>query len=269
MPKPVPPKKFNWRLVLAIIAGFLLFVSTAMATRRVQSMLMSNERFFLESDFLAGGSVGTPDLPGIRIEGNHYTTRERILQVFHPDLNKSIFRIPLAERRRRLLGVDWVEEASILRIWPNQLIVKVRERTPVAFAKLPIGTAGQYHYMLIDGQGVLLSVPRGRFDLPVLTGVTEDQSDVERRQRVLAMQSLLRQLGPASHGMVAEINAASPQDVRINARINGHNVELWLGDRHFLQRFQNFNNHFDEILRQSDGASVFDLRLDDRIMTVR
>lgn len=269
MPKPATPKHFNWRLLLAITAGFLLFVTTAMATRRVQSMLFSNERFVLESDFLAGGSGTAPDVPGIRIEGNRYTSRERIVQVFAPDFNKSIFRIPLAERRRRLLGLDWIEEASVLRIWPNQLIVKVRERHPVAFAKILLGTAGQYRYMLIDAQGVLLAVPRERFDFPVLTGVTEDQSDAERRQRVIAMQSLLRQIGPAAHTMVIEINVASPQDIRIAARIGGHNVELWLGDRRFLARFQNFNAHFDEILRQSDGASVFDLRLDDRIMTVR
>jgi cell division protein FtsQ len=269
MPKTAPPKRFNWRLVLAIVAGFLLFVSTALATRHVQSMLFSNSRFFLDSDFLAGGSGTAPDVPGIHIEGNHYTSRERILQVFTPDLNKSILRIPLAERRRRLLGIDWIEEASVLRIYPNQLIVKVRERHPVAFAKIPLGTAGQYRYLLIDAQGVLLAVPRQRFDFPVLTGVSEDQSDAERRQRVIAMQSLLRQIGPAAHSMVTEINVASPQDIRIAARISGHNVELWLGDRRFLARFQNFNNHFDEILRQSDGASVFDLRLDDRIMTVR
>jgi hypothetical protein len=116
---------------------------------------------------------------------------------------------------------------------------------------------------------VLLGVPRKKFDFPVLTGVTEEQSENDRRARVISMQQLLRQLGPAAAGSVAEVNAASPQDMRIAAKISGRHVELWLGDRNFLARFQNFTNHFDEIERQSDGASVFDLRLDDRIMTVR
>jgi cell division protein FtsQ len=271
MPKVVLPKKSNWRLSLAILAGVLLFVvlfeSTAMATRHVQSVLLADERFFLESTVFANGAEG--GTPGIRVEGNHYTSRDRILLVFAPDLNKSIFRIPLAERRRRLLGIDWIEEASVLRIWPNQLIVKVRERRPVAFAKLPLGVSGQFRYLLIDAQGVLLGVPRQRFDFPVLTGITEDQSEAERHARVVAMQQLLRQLGSAAAGMISDINVSSTQDMRIAARMNGHSVELWLGDRNYLARFQNFSNHFDEILRQSDGASVFDLRLDDRIMTVR
>ena len=262
MPKAAPPKRLNFRLAMAILGGFLLFVSTAWATRRVQSMLLTNERFFLESMPDSGPS-------GIRVEGNRFTPRDRILQVFGSDLNKSIFSVPLAERRRRLLGLDWVEDAAVLRIWPNQLIVRVRERAPVAFAKLPIGVSGKYRYLLIDTQGVLLSLPRERFDFPVLTGVTEEQTETERRKRVVSMQRLLRDLGPAARRMISEINALTPQDMRIAAKINGHSVELWLGDRNYLARFQNFNSHFDEILRQSDGATVFDLRLDDRIMTVR
>jgi cell division protein FtsQ len=262
MPKPAPVKRFNWRLLVAILGGFLLFVSTAMATRRVQSMLFSDEHFFLES---------MPDLgtPGIHVEGNRYTARDRIVQIFSPDFNRSIFRIPLAERRRRLLAIDWIEDATVLRIWPNQLIVKVRERKPAAFAKLPVGVAGQYRYVLIDAQGVLLGVPRQRFDLPVMTGATEEQTEAERRTRVLAMQRLLQQLGPSGAAMILDVNVASLQDLRVSAKIDGHNVELWLGDRNYLARFHNFTNHFDEILQQADGASVFDLRLEDRIMTVR
>jgi cell division septal protein FtsQ len=189
--------------------------------------------------------------------------------VFTPDLNRSIFRIPLAERRRRLLAIDWVADATVERIWPNQLIVKVRERRPVAFAKVPLGVSGQFRHLLIDPDGVLLAVPRQRFDFPVLTGVTVEQDDAERRVRVAAMQQLLRELGPAPARMISEINAANPQDLRVAAKIRGHSTELWLGDRNYAARFQNFTSHFDEILRESDGARVFDLRLDDRIMTVR
>ena len=271
MPKAAP-KRFTWKMVVSVVAGFVLFVvlfeSTAMATRRVQSVLLANERFFLEAS--AEGAAGRMiAAPGIRVEGNRFATRERIVQVFAPDLNKSIFHVPLAERRRRLLGIDWIEDALVLRIWPNQLIVKVRERRPVAFAKLPIGVSGQFHYLLIDAQGVLLSVPRQHFDFPVLTGVTEEQDERERRERVAAMQELVRQLGAAGTGLISEINASSPQDLRVSAKISGHSVELWLGDRNYLARFQNFTNHFDEIQRESEGVSVFDLRLDERIMTVK
>ena len=261
MPKAAPPKRFNWRLGLAILTGLLLFVSTALATRRVQSLLLSDDRFVLARD--GAGALG------IRIEGNRYASSDRIALVFAQDINRSIFSVPLAERRRRLLAIDWIEDASVLRIWPNRLIVKVRERHPVAFARLSVGVAGQFRYMLIDAQGVLLGVPRRRFDFPVLIGVTEEQEESDRRDRVQSMQQLLRDLGTPATAMISEVNASTPHDIRVSATVNGRPVELWLGDGNYLARFQNFTNHFDEILRRSEGASVFDLRLDDRIMTVK
>jgi hypothetical protein len=129
--------------------------------------------------------------------------------------------------------------------------------------------AGQYRYLLIDGEGVLLSVPRQHFDFPVLAGVTEEQTDAERAMRVAAMQDLFRELGPAATSTISGVNAESPLDLRVAAKIDGRQLELWLGEKNYLARFQNFTNHFDEILRQSDGAAVFDLRLDGRVLTVR
>ena len=262
MPKPAEKKRFNWRLLLAILAGLMLFASTAYAARRVQSMLLANERFFLVPLTESG-------VPGVRVEGNRYASRDRILLAFAADLNRSIFSVPLAERRRRLLAIDWIEDASVLRVWPNQLIVKVKERRPVAFAKLPIGVSGQFRYLLIDVQGVLMSVPRERFDFPVLTGITEDQRDAERKTRVVSLQQVLHELGPSAAAMISEVNIASPLDVRISAKVGGRAVELWLGDRNYLARFQNFTGHFDEIARGTDEASVFDLRIDGQITTIR
>ena len=174
--------------------ALLLFVSTAMATRRVQSMLLGERALLPGSEFVATGDRG-------RCAGD--SRGRQSLRVARSDRaglragsqQAASFSIPLAERRRRLLAIDWIEDASVLRIWPNQLIVKVRERRPVAFAKLPIGVSGQFRYLLIDAQGVLLSVPRQRFDFPVLTGVTEEQTEDERRARVVSMQQLLRRTG--------------------------------------------------------------------------
>ena len=38
--------------------------------------------------------------------------------------------MPLAERRRRLLAIDWVEDASVSRLWPNRVLVRITERKP-------------------------------------------------------------------------------------------------------------------------------------------
>ena len=62
-----------------------------------------------------------------------YASRSKVQRVFADDFDRSIFAVPLDERRRRLLAIDWVEDASVSRVWPDRLVVRIRERKPVAF----------------------------------------------------------------------------------------------------------------------------------------
>ena len=136
----------------------------------------------------------------------------------------------------------------------------------MAFAKLPIAGTARYRFELIDGDGVLLSIPpRVRFKLPVLSGVMEEQTEADRRVRVKAMQHLLDDLGPQAKD-ISEINAASTMDMRVITEIDRHAVELWIGDQHYRTRYLHFLNNYEEIRKHSEAASVFDLRLDDRIL---
>jgi cell division protein FtsQ len=206
------------------------------------------------------------DFQDLQIGGTRYTNRARIQAVFAPDTGKSVFEIPLAERRRHLLAVDWVRTASVTRVLPDRIVVRVTERTPVAFARLPLAGSVRHWLALIDDDGVLLSIPpKVRFRFPVLSGVTEEQTDEERRLRVKSMEHLLADLGPQAKD-ISEVNSANPQEMRVIADVDGQEVELWLGDRHYRSRYLNFLQHYEEIRKHAERAGVFDLRLDDRIL---
>ena len=248
--QPKEPARRNWRLWARVILWAGIFVGAAWAGKQVESYLLHDPQF---------------DLQELQISGARYTDRARIQAVFAADSGKSVFQIPLAERRRHLLAVDWVRTASVTRVWPNRIVVRVTERTPVAFARVPIPGSMRHWLMLIDSDGVLLSIPQKvRFHFPVLSGVTEEQTDAERRLRVSTMQRLLSDLGPQAKD-ISEINSASTRDVRVIADVNGQAVELWLGDQRFRSRYLNFLSHYPEIRKHSERAGVFDLRLDDRI----
>jgi cell division septal protein FtsQ len=262
MPKPPAPpkKKMSWRLLLRLIAWAGMVGGLAWGGAEVNSFLLRDPRF----QFACGDSE--PACPNLEIRGAVYANRARIENVFAPDLGASAFKMPLAERRRRLLAVDWVSTASISRVWPNRVVATVTERKPVAFAKLPIGGTARYRFSLIDSEGVLLSIPpRVRFRLPVLSGVMEEQTEADRRVRVKAMQHLLDDLGPQAKD-ISEINAASTLEMRLITQIDGHAVELWIGDQHYRSRYMHFLSNYEEIRKHSGQASVFDLRLDDRIL---
>ena len=51
-------------------------------------------------------------------------------------MGRSVYLIPLDERRATLRTVDWVKDASVARVWPNRVVVRVAERKPVAFVTL-------------------------------------------------------------------------------------------------------------------------------------
>ncbi len=234
----------------------LVVAGLALGAREVDGFLLRDPRFGMQT---------------LEFRGMVYASHTRLRSVFDADFGRSVFDIPLAERRRHLLAVDWVYFASISRIWPNRLIVTLRERTPVAFAKLPMGglikeNSSRYRLALIDSEGVLLSIPpRVHFHLPVLSGVTERQSEADRKVKVDAMQYLLDDMGPQAKD-VSEVNVVSPADLRIITTVEGRAVELWVGHQRYRSRYQAFLSHYPEIRAHSDAANIFDLRMDDRIL---
>ena len=260
MPRTAPKRsKFNWRLTWRAVLWSGICAGLAFGGIEVHSFMLHNSRFALQCAPRAAACAG------LEVHGAVHSNMARIQAVFAKDAGKSVFDISLDERRRHLLAVDWVREASVMRVWPDGIQVTIAERVPVAFASLPIGGSARHWLALIDEQGVLLTLPpHTRFPLPVLSGITEDQSEAERQTRVEAMQHLLADLGPQAKD-ISEINAATVEDMRVVTAIGGHAVELWLGDQHYRSRYLNFMNHYRE-MRQDSQAAIFDLRLDDRIL---
>jgi cell division protein FtsQ len=261
MPREKARPRFRWRLWLTVFAWCAVFVSSAVAARQAHRYVLRDPQFTLSGE----------DRAALTLQGVTYAARAKLLRVFAGDYGRSIFAVPLDERRRRLLAVDWVEDATVSRIWPNRLLVRITERQPVAFVSLPLhGASGSAaRFLLVDAQGVLLDPPlRAQFAFPVLTGLADDQTDAERRVRVRAMQSLMDDLGPAGQN-ISEIDAAAPDDLTVVAQVEGRPLELKLGDGNYARRLQNFLLHYPEIRKRAANVTTFDLRLDDRIVTAK
>jgi hypothetical protein len=118
---------------------------------------------------------------------------------------------------------------------------------------------------LIDSRGVLLDPPaQAQFAFPVLSGVREEETEDQRRERVRCLARVQEDLGYMAKD-ISEVNASDPDNIRIVAQIEHRTVELIMGDSNFGRRYQNFLSHYPEIEKHSPNAKRFDLRLDDRI----
>jgi cell division protein FtsQ len=240
---------FNWRLWVVVAALGGACVSTAVAGFRVRQYALTDSQFVLSRY----------RWDALMIEGLNYASQTKVQRVFLLDFDHSVFSVPLAERRRRLLAIDWVEEASVSRVWPDRLLVRIRERTPVAFVIFRSGV------LLIDAQGVLLEPPaQAHFGFPVLSGVRENETEEQRREHVRALLRLEEDLGYMAKD-VSEVNIADAGNIRIVAQVENRAVELMMGDGNFAQRYQNFLAHYAEIGKRSPKVKSFDLRLDGQI----
>jgi cell division protein FtsQ len=250
MPRDQKPRAtFRWRLLLLLSLLGIIAVSTAMAGFKVRQYIITGSQFMFSRD----------NKDALAIEGLRYASRSKVLRVFAADFDHSIFTIPLAERRRRLLAIDWIEDASVSRVWPDRLVVRLRERKPVAFVFFRSGV------LLIDVHGVLLESPaQGQFTFPVLGGIHEDETEEQRRERVRALMRVEEEMGYLAKD-VSEVDASDPDNILIVAQIENRAVELMMGDGNFARRYQNFLSHYSEIRKRSPGVKAFDLRLDDRI----
>ncbi len=264
-PRGKPDSRPRWsdRARPWLLAGLavLLALGAIAAVYRLDLFLASNSRFILS---------GSPDAhPNLSIQGLQHASPAQVAGGFAPDFGRSIYLLPVAERRRALLGIHWVREAVVSRRWPNRVEVRIAEHVPVAFAMLPLPGAAYYEVALIDEDGVILEPPpRARFDVPVLYGLSRAQSVAGRRDRLREVLEMIRQVRAYS-GQISEINAADPDNLGITYSIQGRVVRLMLGNQDYLPRLQYFLDHYAEISRLPAGAAhAFDLRLDHRIIAL-
>ncbi|MGH9673649.1 MAG: cell division protein FtsQ/DivIB [Bryobacteraceae bacterium] len=262
----VTPATAAWRtaalIALPVLALAFSTVVTILAVDRLERFLVESPRFTVRG--VRGG------LPTLRIEGVHRMPVEKVQAIFAGDAGRSLYLVPIAQRRDSLRSLSWVRDASVARIWPNEVRVQVWERTPVARAQLPsMGRAGVWRTMLVDGEGVLLEPPRhDRHDLPVLAGLRVDQSLEARRERVTRMQELLAEAGEYAPRL-SEIDATAPDNLRVTLKVEDKAYVLVLGGDKFAQRLATFFKYYAEIRRRLPDAATLDLRLDDRIAVVK
>lgn len=247
---------FTWAFGITVVIGVIWGLVA------LEQFLISDKRFTL---------VGPPE-PGIESEyftiyGVTHAAEKQITDVFVRDFGRSIYLCPIAERRRTLLSIDWVQDAAVSRVWPNRLIVRIRERKPVAVAQVP-GPEGVMVYSLVDAEGVMLDPRRSaKLALPVLNGISPTEKETSRRDRVKRFLRLQSELGPAMEH-VSEIDVSEPDNLRIVYAIDHRALTLMLGNQKFLERLQSFTDNYNEIRKRLGNAAVLDLRLKDRITAV-
>ena len=202
----------------------------------------------------------------IQISGNTHVTRGQLLEVLGSDIGRNIFRVPLDDRRRQLEEIPWVESASVMRLWPNQLHVQITERTPVAYVRTGSKIA------LLDANGVIMDVPprtKLSYSFPVITGMNDNEPLSTRAPRMAIYSRLVRELDTNgvnySHDL-SEVDLSDPEDVKVTVEDAGGALVVHLGNSDFLDRYRIYVRHVNDWRVQFQKPQSVDLRFNRQII---
>ena len=226
------PKSVAGRIIVGAGALLILGVATG-AVLGVRSFLLHDSRFVVATS------------SEIQIAGNDHLTREQVLSVFGSDLERNIFKVPLAERRADLERLPWVAHATVMRLLPNIIRVSVTERTPVAFVRQ--GT----QIGLVDAEGVLLDMPERsagdpHYSFPVLTGLSADDPLSARAARMDVYRKFMADLDSSGEKLtqsLSEVDVSNPEDVKALVASGNTDILVHFGDENFLTRYKLFQQN--------------------------
>ena len=213
--------------------------------------------------------LGTPfvlaeDGAGLHVTGSRFLSQRSVREIFKADLGGSILEVPLEKRTQQLENLGWVEGAAILRMWPDRVWVRIRERQPVAFVRFKEPEARRAQPRLIDRWGVFLDPPAGAsFSLPVVTGISASMALPNRLRRIALFESLVSDLDreePRYSSFVSEVDVSDPQNARVTTIHEGDVIELQMGQRLFRHRWEVFLSYVDTWKKQYGRVNSVDLR---------
>jgi len=202
----------------------------------------------------------------IQVLGAHNVSRAQVLDVFSSDLDRNIFFVPLADRKKQLQEIPWIESATVMRLLPNRLNIALSERTPVAFVEI------NSHIALIDAHGVVMEMPPGQqanFSFPVIVGTTDSEPLSTRAARMAIYEKLMHELdsgGTQYSRDLSDVDLSDPDDVKATVADPQGAVLVHLGSSNFLDRFQTYVSHVQEWRTQFQPLKSVDLRYQHQVI---
>jgi cell division septal protein FtsQ len=178
---------------------------------------------------------------------------------------QSLLRVDFEQYRRRVLDSPWVADVTLWRRLPSTVEVRVRERTPIALARV----AEQLY--LVDADGVIIAEfqpEHASLDLPIVTGLVPAARSAGRvadPDRVRLAHRFIEALAerPTLRDRLAEIDVTSPRDVAV--LLGADPTLVHLGDDRFVERLTTYLDIVSSLRAELADLEYVDLRYDDRI----
>lgn len=234
------------RLTIATGSGFL-FVCGALLTGQM----------VFESGYF--------NVQQVRVEHNARVTEGEILEASDIETGDSLFDLELAMIGRKIEENPWIATAEVVRVFPDQVVIRVVEREPRAIVDLG------YLYYVDDQANVFKLLDQDdQLDFPVLTGIDrqvllEDQQQARASLvRALQLMRALEQRDLFNLDDVSEIH--DDQQEGLTAFTYNGGVPVHLGKQGFAAKLDRLEQIYPDLEPRLGALAYIDLNVTDRVI---
>jgi cell division protein FtsQ len=223
----------------------------------------------IAAGFMRLARLGTFTVDRVVVHGNSHLSTGEVLTLVDGLKGESVFSADLERYRARLLDSPWVSDATMRRVLPSTIDLRVTERAPIA-----VGRLGD-RLFLVDPAGVIIAEygPQyAQYDLPIVDGLVSSPAnggttvDAERARLVARFVEAIAAM-PAVRQHVSQLDVSDAHN--LVAILDQDPVALRLGDRDFAARLQRYLELAPSLKEQIQEIDAVDLRFDERIPVSR
>jgi cell division protein FtsQ len=211
--------------------------------------------------------LGAPALQVSRVTvtGNSRLSNGEVLAMLDGLKGQNVLSLDIEAWQQRLLASPWVESATLRRMLPALVEVTIKERKPIAIARLAKAL------YLIDATGIVIDEYGPAYadlDLPIVGGLagrgSESVSAVdERRARLAARVVAALETRPDLASRISLIDVADPHDAVV--MLDEDTASLRLGDQDFVDRIQEYLDLKPALHERVQQIDYVDMRFGERL----
>ncbi|GAB6137096.1 cell division protein FtsQ/DivIB [Halanaerobaculum tunisiense] len=192
----------------------------------------------------------------VKIQGNELLTDKYLLNFSKLNQKDNLFAIDQEKIEEKITELSQIKSATVRRDFPNQVVVQIKERMPLAV--IPF----QSSYQVIDAAGWILQVTNNlsSWQLPLLTGFAIDNQE-EKNQLTAELEVAINYLSKLPKNVLAgisEVHLTDQQKIRLFLH---QDATVKLGsDFDIKRKAQVFTSIYQDLQQKDLDIEYIDLR---------
>ncbi len=169
------------------------------------------------------------NIKSVTVTGNEKITSEEIISLSNITLEENTFKISNSKVEEAVKTNAYIESVKLKRKLPDEIEIQVSERKPAYM--LTLGNA----YVYVSTQGYLLEVSTTKLDLPIITGISTKEEEIQEGNRLCTedlqrLNSVIQIIDSASSNdiakLITKVNISDKQDYVLELKKEKKTVHL-------------------------------------------